>query len=100
MTNKQPVDSKCIMRIGKKLVNRLAIRAQNQIDSGDVHENQGLEFERDLNAWLSAYDRYLSYQERYEIKEYFWERIKNLDYKRQGINDPFKSKHPTFQQHP
>jgi hypothetical protein len=89
------VDSVRIVRVGKKLVAQLAAKAQNQIDRGDVHENQGFELEPKLNDWFQAYDRYLTYQERCEVKDYFWERMKTLDYKRQGINVPAKNWSPT-----
>jgi hypothetical protein len=79
------------VKCGKALVNQLYARAQAQIDRGDVHENQGYELMYKLDNWFALYDRNLNYQQHCEVKEYFFERMKALDYKRQGINVPTKS---------
>ena len=68
-----------VVLMGKKLVDSLFLRAQAQINKGDIHENQGFELEKNLDKWLDAYDTKLNYQEKCRIREYFYKKMKTLN---------------------
>jgi hypothetical protein len=73
------------VRLGKKVVDGLVNAVQAQIDSGDVHENQDFEMYPKLDKWLQAMEKSMAASEVYQVKDYFNDQMKHLDYSRKGI---------------
>jgi hypothetical protein len=65
--------------MGRKVVDNLVMRTEIQIEGGDIHENQGYELQPTLDKWINAYDKYLTYQEKCDLRQYFFDRIKAID---------------------
>ena len=63
---------------GKKLIDGLYTLARGQISKGDIHENQGYELQPKLDKWLSAYDAFLSYQDKQRLIDYFNRKMDSL----------------------
>ena len=74
-----PHNTAALMRIGRKVVDNIVMRTEIEIEGGDIHENQGYEKQPILDKWINAYDKYLNYQEKCELREYFFACIKAID---------------------
>lgn len=74
-----PHNAAALMRIGRKVVDNIIMKTEIEIEGGNIHENQGYEKQSTLDKWINAYDRYLTYQEKCELREYFFTRIKAIN---------------------
>jgi hypothetical protein len=63
---------------GKKYIDALYKQAHDQIAKGDIHENQGYELQPKLDNWIVAYDKYLTYQEKMKLVDYFTRKMDSL----------------------
>ena len=86
-----PRDKERLLRIAKIMVDNLFHRAEVQIKSGDVHENQGYELQCHMDDWLSSFDKFLTYQERQRIITYFFRKMDSLTPKGHPCIDNSKS---------